>query len=444
MKMKQKLICSKHLLLLLLLAASSFRAYCQQEKILSLQDAISLGLKHSQQIKNDSLNLKIANSKLKQSKTNNLPQVSIAANFLRLSDNITPFTVSLPTGNVVLNPQILNQSYNAVQARQMIFAGGKLRNADKIAALEEQAITFDIQKSKSDLSYQMITLWYNLYSSKQTKKLLQSNIILLQNQKMDANNFVNQGILLENEVLKIDLAISTLESSLADIDNGILFLKNNLRILTGLDQNVLVDISEFLPENARNNENLSTLIAAAIRNRAELKVLSIRQQQATLGSKIAKSNYLPTLTGIGSFNYDQPNMRVFPNEATFTGTYFAGLSLNWNITDLFTNKNKVAESKFGEQKLENAIEQAKEGIEIEVNADYNNYQSALQKIAIANKSIAQATENFRVEQNKFKANNASSTDFLNANTQLLNARIAFATAQAAADLAYQKLLKSIN
>ncbi len=44
---------------------------------------------------------------------------------MRLSDNVTPLRVILPDRKAVtLNPQILNQSYNNFQVRQLLWAGG--------------------------------------------------------------------------------------------------------------------------------------------------------------------------------------------------------------------------------------------------------------------------------------------------------------------------------
>jgi outer membrane protein len=90
------------------------------------------------------------------------------------------------------------------------------------------------------------------------------------------------------------------------------------------------------------------------------------------------------------------------------------------------------------------VSQAKEGILMEVNADYNNYLQAKRKIQLANKAVEQATENFRVEQNKFRSNTTTATEFLNANTLLVQSQINLTTAVANAALAYEKLLKSIN
>ena len=104
----------------------------------------------------------------------------------------------------------------------------------------------------------------------------------------------------------------------------------------------------------------------------------------------------------------------------------------------------MRESNLAFLKLNTVMDQAKEGIRLEVNGDYNNYLQAKRKIQLANKAVEQATENFRVEQNKFRSNTTTATEFLTANTLLIQSQINLTTVTANAELAYQKLIKSIN
>lgn len=442
--MKENFIRKIPLLFLGIGLAFSNIIQAQTPRILTLEDAISLGVAHSKSLALDNYNLQLADSKILQNKNAKLPQIGVNLSYVRVSDNITPFKVNFPTGEVTLNPQILNQSYNSLQIRQLLWAGGKVKYGDELLALDKKAIYFDIQKNQLEIASTMTGLWYNLFTVKQSKKIIQANIELLNNQKKDAENFVKQGIILGNDLLKIELAITNLASNLSDISTTENLLKYNLSTLAGLDSKMEIDIPETLPNTEQENDNLDVYLEKAFKNRAELKGLSIRKEQVNIGQKIAQSNFLPTLSASGSVNYDMPNQRVFPNVASLTGTWNVGVSLNWNLTDLYSNKEKVKESNLSYLKMNTVIEQAREGILLEVNADYNNYLQAKQKIQLANKSVEQATENFRVEQNKFQSNTTTSTDFLNANTLLLQSKINLTTVVANAGLAYRKLLKSIN
>lgn len=428
----------------LLISCLLMSGYCQaqEQKIMTLDEAINLGITHSKQLQTDAIQLKIAESKVLQGIQSQMAQVSVNLSYVRISDNITPFRVSFPTGDVALNPQILNQSYNSLQVKQLLWAGGKVKNSIQLLEFDKKALLFDMEKNKTDVSYNITTLWYNLFTVKEAKKLIETNIELLNNQKNDAENFVKQGIILSSDVLKIDLAVTNLQSSLIDISNSENLLKFNLSLLTGIDSKTEIDITDTLPIATQNDIRIEDYLTLALNNRPELKSLNIRQQQANLGLKLTQSNFLPVLSAGGKVNYDMPNQRIFPNQASITGTWDVGVFLNWNLSELFTNKEKIKESILSVSKINTAFEQAKEGIQLEVNANYNNYLQAKQKIVNAQKAVEQATENFRVEKNKFSANTTTSTDFLNANTFLIQSKINLTTSIANAELAYKKLQKS--
>jgi outer membrane protein len=395
-------------------------------------------------LKTDSISMLLTDSKIAQNRNPMLPQVAASLSYIRLSDNITPFQVAFPTGDVVLNPQILNQSYNALQVRQLIWTGDKVKLGDELLALDKKAIKAEMQKTKVDIAYSITNLWYTLFTVRQSEKLLKTNIELLKNQRENAQNLVKQGVILANDVLKIDLAITTLQSNLSDIDNTQTLLKYNLCVLTGLDTQASIDIPETLPSTEPQVDGLDQYLQNAFKNRAELRGLDVRKEQANVNMKLTKTNTLPTLSAGGSVNVDLPNQRLFPNEAKFTPTWNIGVFLNWNFTDIYTNKEKMKESGLAIAKLNSAFEQAKEGITLEVNTDYNNFLQAKQKIQLAQKAVEQATENFKVEEYKFKSQTTTATEFLNANTLLIQTQINLTTAVANAELAYRKLLKSTN
>ncbi len=416
----------------------------QNKRILPLDEALQLAQAHSKQLKLDSLDILSKESKVIQGRNASVPQVSLNLGYVRISDNITPFKVNFPGGDVELNPQILNQSYNSLQVRQLVVGGNKIKYGLEALRYDKQVAYTVLQKNANDLNYTIANIWYNLFVLKKSKQVIEANIDLLTKQKKDVQNFIDQGIVLANDGLKIDLAITNYQSNLIDIDNSISQLAYNLCLLTGLPTNTDIDIPPSFPQNNKEKLGIDYFMSQTLANSRELKALSIRQNQADLGLRVAQDNYLPTVSVGGKVNYDQPNQRLFPNRAVLTGTWDIGIFLNWNISDLFTNKENIAESKIKIRRSQVASEQLSEAIQIEINADYSNYLKAVQKIAVAKKALEEATENFRVEKNRFSENTTTPTEFLTANTQLTQANINLTTAEANAELAYRKLLKSTN
>lgn len=429
-------------ILALLLTVLPYLCQAQQPRLLTLDEAILLARGHSSQLKTDSLQLAMAQNRITQAKSAALPQFNLNATYQRLSNNITPFVISLPEGSFAINPQILNQSYNAVQLTQLLFAGGKARYGIRAIQKEAQAQQADYGKSILEQEYTTTDLWFNLYNARVSRKLIQANIETLKGKRNDLDEFRKQGLVLENDVLKIDLSVTTLGSALADINSLVESLNYNLCIITGIDPTTALEIPDTFLHPVTQIQPLSNYMDAALTGRGEIKAFELRNEAAQYRIKVTKADYFPTLNLIGSYNYDRPNQRIIPNVNSFNYSAYIGLSLNWRISSLYTNQARLQESRLGAYQLESNFQLVKEGMQMEVNTNYQEYKKTLEKGKLIRTELDQAQENFRVEQNKLNAQTTTPTDFLDSNLRLLQAQMNLATATANTELAYHKLIKS--
>ncbi len=413
--------------------------------MLVLTEAVSTAIRQSKALKSDLAQQGAARAKVEQARNGFAPAITVNASYIRISDNIRPFTINLPgAGDVVLNPQILDQSYNSLQVRQLIWGGGKVRYGIEAAEREAKAVSFDAIQTRLAVSDNVTGIWYNLYTLNASEQIIRQNIRLLQDRRKDLENLERQGLVLKNDALKVDLAISNLNGNLIDIQSGRAINQFNMAMALGdpVETEYTVD-STALAVNA-SPEPLGTYLTEAAQNRAEIKALGLRRDAALVGQKIVQSNRLPTLSAGGSYDYNRPNMRVFPQQPEFKGTWNVGIFLSFDISGQYGNRAKETEIRYNLEKINTGIEQLRDGIQMEVNAQYQAYRQALDKIRVAEAAIVQATENFRVEQNRLKASTATPTDFLEANTQLLQTRLNLQTARANAELSRWKLLKSVG
>ncbi|MBC7912947.1 MAG: TolC family protein, partial [Pyrinomonadaceae bacterium] len=324
MKIKSLNILMEFKFLLMVLLFNCFiKVKAQEVKVLSLEETIQLAASHDLQLKADTAQIGILNQRLNTSKKATMPDVDLNLNYTRISDNIVPFKVSFSSEDLTLNPQILNQSYNSLQLKQLIWSGGKVRYGIEISKRELEVAVFDLEKNRLNVAYNASVLWYNLYVSKTSKKIIETNIKALLSSQADVKNFVKQGLVLENEALKIDLAITNLQSNLIDILNAITALNFNLCILTGLSGNTIIELTELRRDNSTNVLNMDIYMSSAVSKRTELKSIRATRDIAALDLRIVKNNYLPTVSGVASGNYNLPEQRLFPNQSKFTPTWFA-------------------------------------------------------------------------------------------------------------------------
>ena len=125
----------------------------QTERAITIDDAIELGLKNSNQIKTSMARLNVVSAKRQQYWSAQLPNVTASAGYTRISDNITPFSFQFPGSSdvIVLNPQILNQYSMLLGAQQTVFSGFRAINFYKSSEFQEKAAALDVDKDKTEV-----------------------------------------------------------------------------------------------------------------------------------------------------------------------------------------------------------------------------------------------------------------------------------------------------
>lgn len=419
-------------------------AFGQDIKKISLQEAFDLAAQNSKQLMVDSLKIQALDFKKKQAQNAMLPVVGVSTSYTRLSGNIDELPpINFMGKDIVLNKQILNQYNNRVSVQQPIFQGLKNWNTMKSIGQLKIATDLDRQKDQQDIKLNVIQTYYNLYKLQQTKIVLDSNITQTQVRVNDISKFKNAGLALNNDVMRAELQKTNLLVSQADVESAIDITNFNMCILLGLDISTKIEVEN--PEVVKDaNTTIQSLIASSYADRAEFKAQDYRTKAADYQIKASKSAYMPTVSAVGNGYYNNPNQRIFPQENNFKATWDVGVSVSWNIMQLYTARAVVSDAKNQKAQLQQATAQIKDGISMEVNAAYETLKVALLKIDLAQRAIDQATENKRILDNRFGAQVALLSDVLEADQFLLQAQTNLLNAQADAAIANYKLQRSLG
>lgn len=415
----------------------------QNTRQLSLAEAFQLATDHSLQLQMDSLKIDAIGYKKQQTKNAMLPVLGVTSSYTRISNNIEPFSVPFMTQEFVLNPQILNQYNNRFTVQQPVFSG--LKNWNGMKSLEQQQLAAgeDMLKSKADVKWTVAQWYYQLYKLQQTALLLDSTIAQTQVRIDDLIRFRNQGIVLNNDVMRAQLQKTNLLVEKANVVSNVEAVNYYLCVMLGLDTQTQLTAAAPAVVQPETDE-LSLLIGHANTERPEIKSQYFKTTASKYMVKASKAAYMPTVSLVGNGVYNNPNQRIFPQEAKFKATWDVGVSFNWNIMQLYTARAVVAEAKNQYAQIQLGTELLKENIEMEVNANVEALKVARLKIDLAQQAIEQATENRRILNNRFEAQVALLTDVLEADRLLLEARTNLLNAQADAALAQLKLMKSIG
>lgn len=419
--------------------------FAQNKQNISLQDAVRMGLEESKQLKLSTLKSEAYQIKVAQFKNSTIPTVALSSNYTRLSNNIQPFTIKFPNGaEQALNPQILNQFTNRLSVQEMIFAGFRANNTLKSMDYMEKATALDYEKDKVEISNNIITSYLGLQKLKVSLTQLAESRKLLDARLQDVKNLESAGMALKNDVLKVELAISNLAQTQTEVETAVKIANYNLAMMLGLATDTEIVTSDTALTSEKSLQSLDSYTTNALENRAEVKAIGYRQQAAVYNIKVAQGNYYPTLSVGANYYVNRPNQRMFPQQDKFKDTWDAGITLNWNITNLYNTGKLTEEATSNLRQTEISKEQLQDGIKMEVNAQYQAYLAALKKIELYQMSIEQATENQRLMKNRYDEKLVTMTDLLEADTQLLQSQINIISAKIDAQSLYYKLMKAIG
>ena len=110
--------------------------------------------------------------------------------------------------------------------------------------------------------------------------------------------------------------------------------------------------------------------------------------------------------------------------------------------NLYSNKHILADTKVQLQQSQEVQSQMVDAIKMDVNQSYVACQQAAQKIELTKVSVQQAEENYRIVNSRYNSSLALTSDLVDANLVLLQAKVSQTLARADALLSYYRLLKS--
>jgi outer membrane protein len=425
-------------LLFILCVLYSYTSVAQQ-KILTVHEAIELAVANSHSMTLLQSKIAEANSRYRQAKDQQLlpdgmanaafSHAEIPANHILLGsvDWQLPDRAESYTGNVTIN--------------ETLFNGGKLKYAVQSAAWMTKLSKLDLEKNRDEVILAAVELYGALYKVVKEQEVTALNITAVDSLVAQAEAFFQHGIVTKNDVLRFKLQKSETEIILNDLHASYDIIHYNLLVLLGLPESTHILPSLLLSEVTETG-SADQYFKEALLSRTELQQVKVNAYIDSLAVKSIRADALPKLLASANLNYIHAGAAFIPAAGSFIAPFSIGAKVAWNFSALWMNKNKLSASgiRWQQNNITTAIRT--DVIKTEVNACYQQYKKSLQKIKLLQEAIGQATENDRMQGEKYRNNIASVTDRIDANTQLFRTMANLEIARTDAGIAWYRLLKS--
>ncbi|TAK64597.1 MAG: hypothetical protein EPO24_03180, partial [Bacteroidetes bacterium] len=139
-----------------------------------------------------------------------------------------------------------------------------------------------------------------------------------------------------------------------------------------------------------------------------------------------------------------PNQRYQPVQDQFNDSWDASVSVSFDLWNWGQTTDQTQQAKAQLEQAHDGLSQLRDGIAMEVTSSYLNLTKSRESIVLAERGVQQAEENYRSTNEKFKAGISSTSDLLDAEVALLQAKTNYTNALVDKELAYARLSKAIG
>ncbi|WP_407505753.1 TolC family protein [Elizabethkingia miricola] len=408
-----------------------------QSNILTLNQTIEMALSNSNTLKLKRSAIDLAINKYNQAKDLSLPTGSISGSFSHAE--IPANHIRLGSLDWTLPDRA--ESYNGnIALSETVFNGFKLKYARASTLLLTEMARTNVALSEDEVIYTAVQMYFDLYKVTQSQKIVQQNMAAIEKLIQQADQFYHHGVVTKNDVLRFRLQKSAIEITASDLEANRKIICYNIAVLLGLPEETdLKSEQVLLKEEAP--APLNQYVNMAFSERKELKQNDLQYKVEEFSFKTIQADELPKLSLNAGLKYLHAGSTFIPANGNFIAPISAGATLSWDFSSLWMNKNKRSEIKIRQQQTSIEKNIWTDKIRTEVNQAYQLYQRALNKVALLHSAIDEATENDRMQEDRYKNNVTTVTDRIDADAKLYQALTDLEIARADASVAWYNLLK---
>lgn len=250
----------------------------------------------------------------------------------------------------------------------------------------------------------------------------QASIDSLKRQEARLAALAEQGLARDSELLRIRVAIAASEEERLSAESNVQLAQTNLAFLMGLSPST--DGHWVRPTAlAKGNQppggtvTLEEAWKLARKRRPELLVIAKRLEQADKSVDLAWSKMLPVISALAVYQHVEGQIFQPKNSV------FAGLAASWTLWEWGATYYGIDEAKAGEAQAQVMTEMATEQIMLEVRKNWLDLETARARHRVAETALVQAEEAARIEKARYESGTATTTDLLDAESSLAQARI---------------------
>lgn len=394
-------------------------------RTLTLEEALDLADQHSPILRASRQDVQAAEAQQRIAQAAYLPKLDAIEAWANTNNPAQAFAFLLNQGrftqagfdiNSLNRPGSTENYRSALSLVQPIYNGGREQLGTRMAELGYRASEEGVERTRQRVLFQVTKAYFDLVLSKSVQRIAGETVQIAESDAKQIAVRYKSGATVKSDVLQTEVRLASLREEAIRAEQAVRIAAVTLRHAIGLDEEV--DTSGTLASEATPEVRLEAVLVGAFQARPDYRELGAELRKAALGTKLAKSSYLPNVNLQGSYE----NNSTFPLGPNGQSNYGAFGVFTVNLFNGLSDAAQVRKARAQEEKVREQLEAKRREIEVEVVEAFYAVEAARERIAVSESAVAQAEENLRIIGNRYNSGIASVLDLLTAEVVLNQAK----------------------
>ena len=407
------------------------------ERVMNLQELFSLADTASKTIKIYESIVSGADQDISVAKNAYLPDINFSAS-ATYNGNAWVSDRNFSNGQSFISPHFGNSF--AIEASQVVFTGGAIRNRVGTLEVEKSIAEWDLTSHRQEIYFLLTGYYLDLYKYRNLQKVYERNMAQTRQVIQDMHAREAVGIVLTNDITRYEGQYQNLEYKHTELNSSINIYNNKLVTMLGLERQ-----TEIYPDTTLLNSKMPKPLEVEFQNRAlayspQLNMNRLKLDMLEKQRKVARAGYIPKVSIIAGDNLKGPITYEIPVLNNNINTWYIGVGLTFSIGNLYKTPKELSRIRTTKEQYNNELNSSEENVTLNVRAAYVHYLDSFELLKTQEKSLQLARENYAVVANRYANDLVLVTDLVDADNLKLSAEVQYVNAQINVIYNYYKLL----
>ena len=410
---------------MVLALASSFVASAQSPVVITLEQALEIGLSENVSVKVADMEIERTGFAKKGSYASLFPQIDLSASYQRTIKKQAMF-MSMGEGQEPMKIEVgMFNTINAATSVAMPLVNAQLWQAIKISGLDVELAVEKARSSRLDMVTQVKNAFYAVLLAKEARDVYdQVYENALRNYDETKKKYDAQKAS-EMDLLRAKTTVENAVPNVYNSESSVILALWQLKAVLGVDLDMDLDVAGKLDDySSQMLSSIKENEEQTLEGNSTMKQLAIQAEQLAMNIKMQQYSTLPSLAASFNFSYMSMANDVALKEFPWIPYSTAGISLSIPIFAGGKRYNQIRQAKNQYEQVQLQVTNTERQLKIAIRQSLATMETNMKSYYAAQSAVASAQKGYDITEASYKVGRSTLIELNDAQLALTQSKLA--------------------